>query len=117
MNERLQTQLEDFENLEALKERLRQLKEKKKKIEKFLQESECPSCDFAVAAGWIAYFYDDPLKGEEMKKKFLEDKITFEELFKGMNPNKDENAKLAYEYIKKKFDGVMDTYFSEWEET
>lgn len=111
-----QTTLQEFEDIEKLKKRLEELKKKKEKIKKFLEESECPSCDFAVAAGYVVSCYDDQKKAEEMKKAYIEGKITFEELFRGMNPDKDENAKLIYEYVKEKFDGIMDTYFTDWVE-
>ena len=84
-------------------------------IRKFIEETECPPCDFAVAASMIAQCYPDPDKGQRMREKYLKGEITLKELMKGMQTD-DEGCKYVYDFINEHFKYVMDTTFDEWEE-
>lgn len=104
----------DPKEIEREIRKLQQELKKLKAMKKFMEETECPPCDFAVASSMIAQCYPDPSKGEKMREKYLKGEITFRELLKGMAKN-DEGCRYVYEFVMEQFDGVLDTKFTDWD--
>ena len=88
--------------------------QKLRAMKKFMEETDCPPCDFAVASSMVTQCYDNIKKGEEMREKFLRGEISFKQLVRGMNKNK-KGCKYIYDFVRQKFKDVMDTRFDEWE--
>ncbi|MDD3492766.1 MAG: hypothetical protein PHU95_00725 [Candidatus Thermoplasmatota archaeon] len=100
--------------LDAIRRKREELQQRRA-IRSYIKNTECATCDLAVASGMMAQCYRDISRGETMRDRYRDGEITLRELRDGMDPSH-KNYPYVYDFVTEQFRAILDTRATQFTE-